>query len=238
MRNIATITVALLGASTAGPALAQPTGTYRALGTEPFWSLTITRQRMTFEDSEGQRVSVPTPEPAYPRYIGRNYFSQRLRVNIRTTHNCSDGMSDRAYADEVEVVVDGRRLEGCGGAFTEPSRLANTNWRISAINGRRVPAAGPYRIDFTEDRLSAQAGCNRLGGSYRLQGDRLTAGPIMSTRMACVDLQGRPAPWEQIVLRILGEPLRVTQQGEHRMTLSNRRGTISLELVPGERPRR
>jgi uncharacterized membrane protein len=28
---------------------------------------------------------------------------------------CSDGMSDRAYPDKVQVTVDGRRFNVCGG---------------------------------------------------------------------------------------------------------------------------
>ncbi len=64
-------------------------------------------------------------------------------------------------------------------------RLAGTAWRFTAIDG-----AAPVRLDratmvFTEDRLSANVGCNGMGGTWRLDGDRLVGGPYMSTRMFC-----------------------------------------------------
>ena len=38
-----------------------------------------------------------------------------IGVNIVKNQQCSDGMSDRVYPDKVQVTVDGRRFEGCGG---------------------------------------------------------------------------------------------------------------------------
>ena len=41
---------------------------------------------------------------------------QTPRINVNIVHGqCSDGMSDRIYPDRVQVTVDGRRFEGCGG---------------------------------------------------------------------------------------------------------------------------
>lgn len=232
MKHAFRLALAALAFSASTAAFAQ-SGTYRALGTEPFWSVTIGNGRMVYDDAEQRRVSVATPRPIIPRLSGRIYRTGRLIVMIRPGP-CSDGMSDRTYQDSVRVRVDGRQLDGCGGSFTERSRLANTHWRISAINGRAVPASGPYRLDFTEDRLSGQAGCNRFGAGYRLEGDRLTVTPAVSTRMAC---PGPRMTHEAAVLRLLGAPLLVTQANEHSMTLVGRGGSIRLELVPGERPR-
>jgi heat shock protein HslJ len=36
-------------------------------------------------------------------------------VNIVKNQHCSDGMSDRVYPDKVQVTVDGRQFNGCGG---------------------------------------------------------------------------------------------------------------------------
>jgi heat shock protein HslJ len=229
MRHYQLLLAAALSFSS--PATAQGAEPYRAIGTEPFWSVTIDSGRMVYDDPEGNRVSVRTPV-ARPSFNGRRYVTRRLTVDI-TRQQCSDGMSDRVFAETVRVLVDGRSLEGCGGAVSEPSRLANTHWRISRINGLRI-GPGPYQIEFTEGRLSGQAGCNRLGGSYRLEGDRLTAGPIAATRMACPP---RLMAHEAAVLRVLNAPVRVMQPSEHIMVLTGRQGTVTLELVPGARPR-
>ena len=91
-----------------------PGGVYRAAGTEPFWSLTIDPREMIFTD-RGTNVSVaqPTP-PVTVGFAGEIYQTPRLRVNI-VHAQCSDGMSDRTYPDKVQVDVDGRRFNGCGG---------------------------------------------------------------------------------------------------------------------------
>lgn len=224
-------TAAALFLATAAPATAQR-GTYRAVGTEPFWSVTITPQRMRYETPDGPAITVPTP-PARPMRIGRTYRTARLSVSIRTA-TCNDGMSDRTYTDTVDVTVGRRTLHGCGGAFVEQVNLTNSNWRITAIDGRPVPAEGRYRLDFTADRVSGAAGCNSLGGGYRLNGNRLTAGPLISTRMAC---PGRMQD-EQAVFRILRGPVTVSRPSEQVLELRGPSGAISLRMVPGERPRR
>ena len=91
-----------------------PGSTYRALGTEPFWDLTIDSRQMIFTD-RGNNVSVAA---ATPRVIigiaGEIYQTPRLSVNI-VHAQCSDGMSDRTYPDKVQVTADGHHYEGCGG---------------------------------------------------------------------------------------------------------------------------
>jgi len=45
---------------------------------------------------------------------GEIYRTRRIDVNI-VHARCNDGMSDRVYPDKVQVTVDGRRFNGCGG---------------------------------------------------------------------------------------------------------------------------
>ncbi len=96
------------------PVEAQWTGRpYRAVGTEPFWSLDIARRTITYRPMEGRAVTV-----AKPRAIaGRNgtiYRSRGMTVTI-THRRCSDGMSDHTYADSVKVTIGRRQVNGCGG---------------------------------------------------------------------------------------------------------------------------
>jgi uncharacterized membrane protein len=87
--------------------------TYHALGTEPFWSLTIGSREMTFTQPDAQPVQQPTPK-GIVGFAGEIYQTPRIGVNI-VHGQCSDGMSDRVYPDKVQVTVDGRRFNGCGG---------------------------------------------------------------------------------------------------------------------------
>jgi heat shock protein HslJ len=91
-----------------------PGGVSRAAGTEPFWNLTIDDREMIFTDrGNNVRVAQPTP-PVTIGIAGEIYQTPRLHVNI-VHSQCSDGMSDRTYPDKVQVDVDGRRFNGCGG---------------------------------------------------------------------------------------------------------------------------
>jgi heat shock protein HslJ len=68
--------------------------------------------------------------------------------------------------------------------------VTGTDWRITALGGAAVPpeAREPViRLDPGPDAASftASAGCNRFGGSARIEGEALTFGPARATRMAC-----------------------------------------------------
>ncbi len=109
---------ALLGGCASITVPAPVTETYRALGTEPFWSVTIEAGRMTYGPADGAKIAVPAPAPR-PTFNGHRYETSRLTVDVIHSR-CSDGMSDAIYADTVLVLIDGRRLSGCGGAVSRP----------------------------------------------------------------------------------------------------------------------
>lgn len=80
------------------------------------------------------------------------------------------------------------------GATTSPP-LDGTRWVLVRVGDQRVitPTADPRRVphlvfDAGAGRVSGSGGCNRLAGPYRRQGDTLTVGPVVGTRMACPDV--------------------------------------------------
>lgn len=206
-------------------AAAAPAGdSYSALGTEPFWSVTIESGRLTYESPNRPNFSAPAPTPT-TAYNGRSYVVDRLVLNAIHAQ-CSDGMSDNIYADTVTVVVDGVIARGCGGGTVAPGTLANSHWLIQEIDGQSVFEEG-YFLEFGPDRLIGLAGCNRFSGPYRRQSDRLVAGPIAATRMACPD----PAMGhERRVLEILSGPVVIAVSDGH-LLLSGGGGTMRLNQV-------
>ncbi len=104
-------------AGCATPALPQGEP-YRALGTEPFWSLNIDHREIVFTEANapGVRIVEPLPKVIHG-FAGDIYQGKRIGVNIVRTP-CSDGMSDRVYPDKVQLRVDARAFEGCGGLPT------------------------------------------------------------------------------------------------------------------------
>ena len=92
---------------------APPPAPYRAIGTEPFWNLLIDPINLTFTQPEGAPITQRTPKVIIG-IAGEIYQTPRISVNI-VHATCSDGMSDRVYPDKVQVTVDGRQYNGCGG---------------------------------------------------------------------------------------------------------------------------
>ena len=200
-----------------------PRDTYRAVGTEPFWGLTMTSREMVFDEPNGPtRIVQPTPRPIIG-VAGEIYQTPRLNVNV-VHAQCSDGMSDRIYPDKVQVTADGRRFEGCGGPAVVPVNLSVTQWRVVAVNGHATPGSADYYINFDADRFTAKFGCNRLTGSYDLAGDTLTTGPVAGTRMACSDMS-----FESQAGAILSHPMRTNFRTGDVMILTNSAGSIELK---------
>jgi copper homeostasis protein (lipoprotein) len=95
--------------------------------------------------------------------------------------------------------------------------LVNTYWKLMRLGGAAATVGEgqrePYFIlQIDGQRVAGSGGCNRLMGSYAVEGDRLTFGPLGGTRMACPEgmeqehafhaALGKTATW-----RITGERL-------------------------------
>jgi heat shock protein HslJ len=104
------LAASLAGCLTASPPPAAP---YRAIGAEPFWGLLIDEHDLTFTQPDAQPIRQPRPRVIIG-FAGEIYQTPRINVNI-VHGQCSDGMSDRTYPDKVQVTVDGRQFQGCGG---------------------------------------------------------------------------------------------------------------------------
>jgi heat shock protein HslJ len=86
---------------------------YRAVGTEPFWNLLINEHEITFTQPEQQPVKQSTPK-VIVGFAGEIYRTPRIDVDV-VHAQCSDGMSNRIYPDKVQLTLDGKRFNGCGG---------------------------------------------------------------------------------------------------------------------------
>ena len=200
-----------------------PGGAYRALGTEPFWGLTIDERQMVFTQPDAAPVAQPTPR-VIVGIAGEIYQTPRLNVNI-VHAQCSDGMSDRVYPDRVQVTVDGRRFEGCGGEAVAPAALAGTNWRVAAVNGQATPTRGEYFINFQAGNVGAKFGCNAMGGRYEQSANSLVVEDLSQTLIGCPEPQ---ATLERHASAVLTRPMTMSWSGGDRLTLSNAAGRIEL----------
>ncbi len=105
------------------PAEEEKLGDYTAGGTEPFWNAEVKGEEITFSTPDGNDFTLPVARMAKTD-TGWTVkgFSDQHNINLYITlgKECSDGMSDRKYADTVKVEASkSGTLNGCGGDFEE-----------------------------------------------------------------------------------------------------------------------
>jgi heat shock protein HslJ len=78
----------------------------------------------------------------------------------------------------------------------QSQNLEGTSWQvISYNNGKQavvsVVAGSELTADFgTDGRLTGSTGCNNYNGEYKVDGNKITIGPLASTMMFCNDPAG------------------------------------------------
>jgi len=65
------------------------------------------------------------------------------------------------------------------------SDLAGSQWTLEQIDGDAPSSPLHAKLSFERERLAASAGCNSIGGPWRVDGLRLIAGPLVQTEMYC-----------------------------------------------------
>jgi heat shock protein HslJ len=90
----------------------------------------------------------------------------------------------------ASIVLLGILISACSGGA---SADIVGEWRLVSFGPASSPrpAAGETSINFGADgQLAGNVGCNSFGGEYKMKGDKIEFGPIMSTLMACMDTIG------------------------------------------------
>jgi len=223
--------LSMMLAAAAQEAKDDPTA-YRAIGTEPFWSLTITRDQLIYDDVEDRRTAIRKPRPQTVN--GNVYFRTRAMTVAIRNQECSDGMSDRRFADAVRVKIGRRTLNGCGRAYPDARSLDGSEWRIASIGGQPVTLPRPATIAFTEDRVSGSTGCNRFMGDYSIQAGRLSTPRLAMTRMACT---GDAGAIEAAVTDLLNDPMVAypMRDGSIRLVGTQGRSATLVRVINPER---
>ncbi len=202
-----------------------PAAAYMALGTEPGWTLEITPSRLNYDGDYGETKIMVANPGAKPSAGGKRYITDRLTVDV-VRGECSDGMSDRRYADTVTVVADGKTVKGCGGKILPPAAgIAGTHWTFVSIGGVRVAADRPTVLQFNGDLLTGSAGCNRFSGRYAVDGTTLKAGPLMATEMAC---PGAGMTQEAAFFKLMAAPVALTFADDGTLILTGSGGQTAV----------
>ena len=112
--------------------------------------------------------------------------------------------------------------------------LEGTYWRAVELAGKPTPAQDPIReahLQFQNGRVSGSDGCNRVTGSYQLDGDRVAFGQMAGTQMACPNPNGTEGPFRDA----LKNASRLTVVGD-RLELLDAAGTRLAAFEAGSQP--
>jgi heat shock protein HslJ len=114
----------------------------------------------------------------------------------------------------------------------ENTRPLAGSWRLTAYGpvDSTTPAVPDLAATITfgsDGSLTGSTGCNQLGGQYKVEGDQITFDSIVSTLIACPDLQ---MAQEEAMLRVLMETASFNIAGDT-LTISNNDMVLVFEAI-------
>jgi heat shock protein HslJ len=114
--------------------------------------------------------------------------------------------------------------------------LEDTRWKLIRLGTQGVTIASPERAPYLilqsdQKRVAGSGGCNRLTGSYLLDGEQLTFAQMAGTMMACS--QGMEL--ENAFHDALGKVARWRIDGK-RLELFDAAGNLAAQFEPGPTP--
>ena len=199
-----------------------------AVGSDPAWSLTVNPSKgvMLFKPQYGDSSLVSLSENNISRTadstngsIGYQSVDGQIKVMFRPD-SCTDKLSGQQYDYHVDVVNQGKNYVGCGASLRELSLLQDS-WVLTRIQGDTVSGGSNTKsvprldITLTQGRVTGTTGCNQLSGPVRADTRQIQFGPLVTTKMACIDASGLT---EKNLLAALAQP----------MTYRVERGTLTL----------
>lgn len=138
-----------------------------------------------FVDVEGGCYRMKTQDGRSFELLGNFPRKAGLRVQVR-----GKLVQDMATFCQVGQLLE---VESINVLQPEMQQLTDTKWVLKDLGGTGVinsPQKPTLRFNGT-DRIDGQGGCNSYSAQSQIKGDRLTVGPMISTKRACVDSQAQ-----------------------------------------------
>ena len=118
-------------------------------------------------------------------------------------------------------------LSGC--AATSPPPFDGTEWLSTAVTedgaDRPLVHGTRIRVSFTDGELAASAGCNTMGGAYRVEEGLLVVEGGAITEMGCDEQRHAQDDW---LFGLLGSQPAIAQEGD-KLTLTSEETVIALQ---------
>ena len=104
------------------------------------------------------------------------------------------------------------------------------DWKLVSYGNAANPTSALPNVDttisFKEGQFGGTVGCNSFGGDYKVNGDQLTIGSIISTMMFCEATSAQ----ESVVLGILSDQTLKFSLSGNQLTLTSQDGSSVVVL--------
>jgi len=112
------------------------------------------------------------------------------------------------------------------------SASINGQWKLVSYGSASSQTSATPNVDTTiefksDGKLNGNVGCNGFGGDYKVKGDTVTFGPVMSTMMFC---EGPVGDQEMGTLAVLKESVKFVSDG-NKLTITSADGKSVIVLV-------
>jgi len=115
-------------------------------------------------------------------------------------------------------------LAACSGGS---SASVEGTWKLDSYNQTPAAVGIDTNMEFKDGQMNGNVGCNSFGGDYKVSGDTVTFGPVMSTMMFC---QGPQIDQEQVTLAVLQKSAKFAMNG-NQLTITSEDGISEIVLV-------
>jgi len=135
--------------------------------------------------------------------------SYSVTADVLTMTGSGGTLKFRA-ADETLPVAGAAAAPSSSPAIASPASasLVGTRWR--GVVGSGVDEAATPWLEFVDGRVAGYTGCNMLSGTWRMEGNEVRLGPLVTTKRACAGAGGEV---ERHVLSTMSERSKVIREG-------------------------
>jgi putative lipoprotein len=113
-------------------------------------------------------------------------------------------------------------------ALAQAEPLAGSEWRPTEIEGATIADDAGIFLQFAADgKVQGSGGCNNFAGSYEIDGEAISVGPLAATRMMC------PGPVSDNEDRFFAalQKVAVFERERIRLTLKDDEGNVVVEFI-------
>ena len=186
---------------------------FNGAGNEPFWNVTVLNDEIIFRSLGNDDVHFSgvkmdrIMDVAGLAYSATNEKGNTIHVQI-IKEKCSDTMADKEWPYQVTVHLtdaeQSKELIGCG-EYIADKRLDQT-WYLKTLLGEKVYVINKdkpplIKFDTEENGVSANMGCNGIGGGYELMENTIYFSEhFMSTQMYCEGVMGLEKQFTELIV--------------------------------------